>query len=496
MIAEVLVALLLGAGAAGGGVEAGPAPDAPTRSLAASGAAVVGAPPPGMPAPAGTLSLAEVLQSADEVFPSIVATRADVDAADGERLAAAGGFDPTWRTRAWTSPISGYPQTRVDSVVEAPTPLWGASFFAGYRLGLGKIPDYYRERETWSAGELRAGAVVPLLRNGPIDRRRASLARAELGQQLAGLSLEQQRLEVSRLAAFRYWDWVAAGLRRELARSLLQLARDRDAQLGARANAGDVPAFDRQDNQRALAQREALLVQAQRSVEQAAFELSLYLRDAAGQPLLPDDARMPLGFPAPDASLADRANVDEALARRPDVQRLLAQKKQQELELAFQKNQLLPALDVGVTFTQDFGGTQRPELEPIGKPELEVNALLEVPLLYRAPLGRIQAARAGLSKLDAQLQLARDRVGVDVRDALSALRAAQERIGFSQREVEVSLELEKGERTRFSLGDSTLLFVNLREQTTAEARLREIDARGDFQKALAALRVALALPSR
>ena len=160
-------------------------------------------------------------RSADEVFPTLAASRADVDGADADRLAASGAFDPVWRTRAWGAPVSGYPQVRVDSVVEVPTPLWGASFFAGYRIGAGKIPDYYRERETLSAGELRLGVAVPILRNGSIDRRRATLARAELGQQLAGLSLDQQRLEIARLAAFRYWDWVAAGRRREIARSLL-----------------------------------------------------------------------------------------------------------------------------------------------------------------------------------------------------------------------------------------------------------------------------------
>ena len=343
----------------------------------------------------------------------------------------------------------------------------------------------------WTSA-VRAQAV---LRNGPIDRRRANQARAELGQQLAGMALSQQRFEVSRLAAFRYWDWVAAGRRREIARSLLKLASDRDAQLATRAKAGDVPLFDRQDNQRALAQREALLVSAQRGVEQASFELSLYLRDAQGQPLTPEETRLPPTFPEPDGSVSERANVDEALARRPDVQRVIAQRKQQEIEVTFQKNQLLPALDVGLTYTQDIGDTPRPELVPLAKPELEVFALLEVPLLYRAPLGRIQTARAALARLDAQFQLARDRVTIDVRDALSALRAAQERITFTRQEVEISLQLERGERMRFELGDSTLLFVNLREQAAAEARLREIDALNDFYRSMAALRVALALPA-
>lgn len=442
----------------------------------------------------GPLSLGEVLHAADDAFPSLTAARADVDVAAGERLTAAGGFDPVWKTRGATVPLSGYPQTRLDTFIEAPTPLWGASFFAGYRYGTGKFQDYYGNRETWTGGEVRAGGVVPILRDGPIDKRRADLAKAELAQQLAGQSLEQQRLVVRRLAAGRYWDWVAAGRKRQIARALLTIAKDRDAQLAVRATAGDVAQFDRQDNQRALVQREALVVAAQRAVENTAFELSLYLRDDKGEPVTPGDARLPATLPEPDAQLGDEVDLDAALARRPDVQRLAAAKQRQEVELRFQKNQLWPKLDVGLAVSKDLGASPRPDADALGNAEVEVSAMLDVPILYRAPLGRIDAARAGLAKVDADLRLAKDRVVVDVRDAVSALKAARERAAWARQEVEVAEKLEQGERTRFSLGDSTQLFVNLREQTTVEARMREVDALADFQKAAVALKVALALP--
>ncbi|MBL8911575.1 MAG: TolC family protein, partial [Archangium sp.] len=111
----------------------------------------------------------------------------------------------------------------------------------------------------------------------------------------------------------------------------------------------------------------------------------------------------------------------------------------------------------------------------------------------RAPLGRIQSARALVARLDHQLRLARDRVKIEVGDAESALSAATQRVVLARQEVEVALELERGERKRFELGDSSLLFVNLREQTTAEARLREIDALLDVHRAVASRRAAAAL---
>jgi len=56
--------------------------------------------------------------------------------------------------------------------------------------------------------------------------------------------------------------------------------------------------------------------------------------------------------------------------------------------------------------------------------------------------------------------------------------------------VRLAEELEEAERTRYAQGDSQLLIVNLREQQTAEAELRAIDARLDHQRAIADLRAA------
>jgi hypothetical protein len=55
-----------------------------------------------------------------------------------------------------------------------------------------------------------------------------------------------------------------------------------------------------------------------------------------------------------------------------------------------------------------------------------------------------------------------------------------------------SQDLAKGELTRFNLGDSNLIFVNLREQNAADAEVREIEALQDYQKACVAFEAAVA----
>ncbi|RKH46837.1 TolC family protein [Corallococcus sicarius] len=438
----------------------------------------------------GPLGLEEVLASTASHFPVIEAARQDAEAARMELLAAEGGFDPELKARATAFPFGPYPYTRLETTLQQPTPFHGATAFGGWRRGDGKIPDYYGNLETLSLGELRAGVTVPLWRNGPVDRRRATLERAQLGRTAAELSVQQAALESSRQAAHRYWDWVAAGRRRAVAVELLEFARARDTQLARRVRSGDLAAFELTDNQRALAQRESQVVAAERLLTQAALELSLFLRDADGSPVPVPPERLPAGFPALDAPLPVPESLGDVLARRPDVSRLEAQAAQQRVEARFAANQQAPLIDVTVAAAQDLGsGPDR-----LRKTELEVGVVLDVPLLNRVARGRDGSTRASVARVEAQLRLQRERAAVEVGDARAALDAARARVLLARKEAAAALELALGERKRLTQGDSSLLIVNLREQTAAEAQVREVDALAEYFKVAATLRAALALP--
>lgn len=442
-----------------------------------------------VPASVPPLSLEAVLRSTDRAHPLLLAADVDREAASGETLAAEGGFDASWKTRAAARPIGYYDNVTVDSVVEKPTALWGVSTFAGWRLGLEKFPDYDEKLRTLDFGQARAGVNIPVLRNGPTDRRRASLARAELAQRMAQLSWEQQRIELRRMAAHRYWAWVAAGRKLEVAEALLANVEARQAAVAARVQSGDLPAIELTDNARALEQRRAQAALSLRSLEQTAIELSLFWRDERSQPVLPSRHQLPADWP--DLVHASDATFDtkRALQQRPEPKRLQLQLAQHDVELDFTENQLLPALDLQVAGARSFGPAlpDRPDLK---EPVLELSLLLDVPLQNRLNEGRATALRAQVERTQLQRRFASERVVADVQDGSSAVVRAKERISAVHREVQLALELEVAERERFAAGDSQLLIVNLREQQTAEAQLREVDALFDYHRALADLRAA------
>jgi hypothetical protein len=84
--------------------------------------------------------------------------------------------------------------------------------------------------------------------------------------------------------------------------------------------------------------------------------------------------------------------------------------------------------------------------------------------------------------------MARDVVALELRDAHSALTAAHARVGLAREQLAAAHELEQAERSRFRLGDSTLLLVNLREQAATDAALQELDALAEYHRAAVDLR--------
>ncbi len=437
------------------------------------------------------LALDEVTAAAERAYPLLKAAEQERAIAAADLLAAEGGFDATWKTRATVIPVGYYDSVRIDSAFERPTSLWGITPFVGYKLGSGRFAVYDGRLETLEYGEARVGVNAPIWRNGPIDRRRATLARAEIGTEVARLSVAEQRIQVRRAAAQRYWAWVAAGRKVDVAERLLRNVERRDEAVAARVERGDLPAIERTDNARAVEQRRAQLSQAERGLEQAAIELSLFFRDAEGRATPPPRARLPRSLPEPGPTTA-RAGADDlsvAMATRPEARRIALQLRQNSIEMRWGRNQLAPGLDLQLVGSQDFGA-DNPRRPDLSKPIFEISLLLDVPIQTRAIRGKLDAATALASRLQYQATFAKDRVEADVRDAQSAILRAAERVEAARREVRLAEELEEAERTRYAQGDSQLLIVNLREQQTAEAELRAIDARLDHQRAIADLRAA------
>jgi cobalt-zinc-cadmium efflux system outer membrane protein len=438
---------------------------------------------------ADTLSEERVLRRARELHPLVAGARLDTEAAAGELQAAEGAFDSSLRARGVAIPFGGYPQARADVVAEVPTTLWGSSFFAGYRWGSDDVAVYDGKYITNEYGEVRAGVAVPLWRNGPIDRRRAGIERAELGREIAELALSQSIVDAQRTAGLRYWAWVGACMRRGEVERLFARAVQRASDTKERAASGDVAPVELVDAERSAVQRRQLLVSAERALQQAEIELSLYMPDDEGRPRLPSpDARPTAMPPLPRIPAGPSMTAEAVLARRPDVARLTKQAEQQDVERRWADNQLAPGFDVGSVVSKDLG----PGSAKRSPTELEVGVTIDVPIDTDLARGRARAARATTARIGVAQAFVRSQVEAELRDATGALAAALEREKLASEERRLAFTNLEAERERLALGESTVFVVDLREQAALEASLRQIDAAIDARRATVAFRAAAA----
>jgi outer membrane protein, heavy metal efflux system len=431
----------------------------------------------------GELRLEEVMDSVSRHYPPLVAALADVEIAEAEALIAEGRFDARLRAGFDSDRGGYYANERFAGGVEQRFRTFGGGIGAGWRRGEGDFAPYDGRLQTRSGGEYRAGLRLPLLRERAVDSDRAGLERARIGRTIARLSVDQQRLIVTQLAARRYWDWVAAGLRYRVAAALLSIAEGRDQMLRDSVQLGQLPAIEITENARAILNRQSEVVGAERFLQQAAIGLSLFLRDATGDPVLAPVDRLPADFPAPELvderTLLDR--VQSALRLRPELEGIEARIGQLRVDERLAANDTLPTVDFGFGLATERGAG--PVLR--GPNEAKVSLTFELPFQRREAKGRLSRAQAAQRQWEQRLRFATDQVTAEVRDAVSALVAAHDRAALLRRELETARDLEDAERTRLQFGEGTLFMVNLREMATADAAIRQVNALAEYYRAKA-----------
>lgn len=429
------------------------------------------------------LTIEELLASVDRAFPLIEAVVAERRLAEGAAVSARGEFDLKLKAEAESQQFGFYRNESVKGFLEQNTTLWGTTVYGGYRVGRGTFGPYDEKALTLSGGEWSGGFRMPLLKDRAVDRRRADLQTTTLEMEGAEFTISKERLKIYKAAMKQYWEWVAAGRQIAVAKGLLELAEQRNQQLEDTVKLGQLAPIEVTDNLRAILQRRSALVIAERYVQGAGIELSLFFRDAAGDPLQPGGDRMLDSFPEPVLLAPEQEVLDlaAAMTARPEVQSLLVKRQQQGVEARLAKNQMQPQMDVFFNYSRDVGVGR---LSRRGN-DIEGGLWFELPAQRRKATGKQTQVAAKLTMIDAELRFARDRVLLDVRDAASAVRAAYQVAGVVREELKASRVLEEAERARFDLGDSTQFFVNQRELATADAAFREIKALADYHKARA-----------
>lgn len=435
----------------------------------------------------GALSMLTVVQSVTERYPPYLSALLERDLASGRLQQAMGAFDTRISAKIGGRLQGFYESSIAQGMLEQPLAT-GDTIYGGYRVSDGFLPDYYKDR-TQDDGEFVFGGSFPLMRNRSIDKRRASVRKAEIDVQLAEPKILAARIEFVRRATGGYYKWLAAGQKLKIARQLFQLAADRQDGLASAVERKFLAAIALTDNERLLAKRRIYIARSERNFQQASLALSLYLRDNEDRPIVATEENLP----AADGELPrTKSRMDDdilmAARQRPDLRNLMLRIAKAETERDLAENQVMPEVNLVVEAASSLSNGPYKDREDM---ELFIGGELKLPLQRRGARGKLQQAIATLSRLMFEQGFARDRIINQIQDTRSALQAVSNQLEDTTRNVTLAGLLVTAEQRAFDLGNSNLLRVQLREVQLADAQVMAIEARMAYRMAHADYRAAL-----
>jgi outer membrane protein TolC len=432
------------------------------------------------------LSIDEIHAWIDRTHPLLKGAGTEKVTARGRMLKALGAFEPVLindteveRFISSSDPAAGTQSKGFnDTVIEARHP-WGIRGALGIREvinGPANIPDLGFANGT---GQVILGGFFPLLKGLMNNPENAELQRSELADPRADVRIAQTRQDLFLAAATQFWDWVAAVKFLDLQRRAVDVAENRFRQVEGRAKAGAVAPLDVVEANQEVQRRREVAIAAQRFVEQEQLKLSMFLweNNAPVPPPLDRAPEFPAQVLVPTAETI-KAHKIQAKADRPEIKEIDIEAKLNNIDLELAKNNLLPSLDA--------------EAAPARQPEKFVLGLgyrfgleLRIPLWQRRSRGEVLEAQGKADRFVLTQKFREQQVAVDVDNALSAIERAKERISAAVESLRLAKTVEEGERFRFSLGATSVLFVNLRERNSVDSEGQVIRAKADYQKALA-----------
>jgi outer membrane protein TolC len=106
--------------------------------------------------------------------------------------------------------------------------------------------------------------------------------------------------------------------------------------------------------------------------------------------------------------------------------------------------------------------------------------LFSIPLFNRGARGKVLHAEAQQQRLAYKQLYTEKQVAIDVDNWLSAIVRARDRVKAATEGLRLAKTLEEGERARFNMGATSVLFVNVRERAVVEAAYELYRAQADY----------------
>lgn len=445
-----------------------------------------------------TLTLETALQMALARNFSIQIQRFEPKIADQTVRRERGRFDPSFNIRAERTEdtqreifIDGLRLSadRVDRVDRLSSGLqgvtaWGTEYDLGYRVqnGRGTANRFSDDYETG----VTLGLVQPLLRDAGPAANLTQLRIARNNVHVSEWQLRRRIIDVMTTTTFVYNELQAAIENRAVSERSRDLAQQLVKDNQERVEIGTMIPLDVIEASAQVAAREEGVILATRRVLDNENLLKQLVTDDILQML---GVRVEIAPPVSPRFQPDvLGGVGDAFALRPEYRQAILELEQRHIRLAFQKNQVLPRIDLAgslglLGFDNDFGSS----LSRVGardRTAWTAGVIFSIPLGNRQARASEESARLEVAKQIVSLQEIEQQIVVDVDNASGQILTSRERIASTGEARRLARESLDAGQERLRAGAGRNFEVLELQEKLANAEAAEVRARSDYNKAV------------
>ena len=470
------------------------------------------------------LTLADAITRALEKNADIVVERESVNIAEANVVRANAAYEPTLRgdarLRKHVDPVnsilSGAPpgelaptvrnlQTSASVVQLLPTGATVSLFSGVSRDETNSI--FALLTPSWSTS-LGAEVRQPLLQNRRTDPARRAIRIARVDRTRALSSLRRIASEVTAGVERAYWTVVAARRDVDIRESAMRVAEKQREDTKVRIEAGTQAEADLAQTTAEVERRRGDVMVARENLTRAENALRNLIARDAGDPIWDQ----PLVLAETPRASHERVDVATAVARaqqnRPELQELASRLDRQDVEIDAALDRVRPQVDLVASYSgRGLAGTRNPDaFEPFGPivvhddirgglgqslltigqnefPDAALGVSVVIPIGNTAAKQDVVIARALRRQSSATFDAAKQRVALEVRNAIAALESAEQRVEAAQATRAAAEVQLQAERDRFEAGTTNMFFILTRQNDLAAAQLAETVALADQRKA-------------
>jgi outer membrane protein TolC len=434
-----------------------------------------------------TLSLKEFLNIVKSYHPVAGQAAVVVQKADAALLSQRGAFDPVISSGGNDKTFDGTTYYR-NNTAQLSIPTWygveiqtGIEYLSGGRIN----PEETAGKTSF------AGISIPLAKNLLMDKRRAALQQAKIMQQASEAERKVILNNLMLEATEAYWQWVQAYLNFKTYQQLISVNRQRYNLVKAAYRNGDRPAIDTTEALTQLQQFEYQQNEAFLFWQNTGVQLSGFLWQQNNEPyLLPqnispaeklEELYNAVVFPEKELLVdAARKNHPELLAYRYKLDVLAVERKLkfQELlpKLDLKYNQLGKGYDIASTATKTLFDNN-----------YKYGVSFSMPLRLSSGRGEYKIAKLKITETQLQQNQKQTDLVNKVKQYYNKLVTYQAQVNLLQKTFSGTVQLQRGEETKFFNGESSLFLVNSRENKAQETLLKLIETTVQYNKTAAAL---------